>query len=109
MGPRDEKAGLVKASLDQDRQADGGKTLVLEDGGLPATLGLKVKDPFRKLGCTFWDPACMVDPNVDCSQQDPVYIITCGGCNEKVTEGPMTGQFQDLVRQEEKAGQTTLA
>ena len=67
-----------------DRQADGGRTLVLEDGGLPATLGLKIRDPFRQPGCTYKDPNCMVDPSLDCSQQDSVYIITCDGCQNAV-------------------------
>ena len=38
--------------------------------------------------CTYNDPTCMVDPAVDCSGQGKVYIVVCGGCNEKVVEGP---------------------
>ena len=63
---------------------------MLEDGGLPATLGLKVRDPFRTPGCTFKDPSCIVDESVDCSRQDSVYIITCNGCLETVTNGPVS-------------------
>ena len=78
----------IKKALESGEQADGGRTLVLEDGGLPITIGLKKRDPFRSHGCTFGDPDCMVDPSEDCSSQSKVYVITCGGCNQKVEEGP---------------------
>ena len=45
----------IKTSLSKDRQADRGKTLVVEDKGLPVTLGLRVRDLFRREGCTFGD------------------------------------------------------
>ena len=78
----------MSSSLRNDRQAVGGNTLVLEDGGLPATLGLRVRDPFRHEGCTFGDPTCIVDRRQDCSRQDVVYIITCNECKERVCQGP---------------------
>ena len=67
----------IKRSLASSDQADGGRTLVLEDGGLPVTIGLKKRDPFWTPGCTFMDPTCMVDSKEDCSGQAKVYIVTC--------------------------------
>ena len=77
----------IRAKLAEGQQADGGRTMVLEDGGLPATLGLKLRNPFRALQCTFGDPNCMVSPSTDCSLQDKVYIITCNECLDEVTTG----------------------
>ena len=65
--------------------------MVLEDGGIPITMGLKSRDPFRTQECTFSDVNCMVDTTTDCSQQDKVYIITCNGCMQDITTPPMTG------------------
>ena len=64
--------------------------MVLEDGGLPVTIGLKQRDPFRTPGCAFKDPECMIDPKEDCSGQAKVYIVTCDNinCQNKVIEGP---------------------
>ena len=58
--------------------------MVLEDGGAPATLGLKTRDPFRTDECRFKDPDCQVSTSVDCSRQDLTYIITCNGCLEEI-------------------------
>ena len=71
---------MIKEKMTSVEQADKGKTLVMEDGGVPATLGLKLRDPFRRPTCRFMDPNCMVDPTVDCSQQDQCYIVTCNTC-----------------------------
>ena len=70
----------IKTTLKAGTQADGGQTMVLEDGGAPATMGLKVKDPFRVEECRFKDKDCNVTTTTDCSQQDKTYIITCKGC-----------------------------
>ena len=86
--PNSELMKSISSSLSTDKQADGGRTLVVEEGGLPVTLGLRVKDPFRRDGCTFKDPECMVDAGVNCSKQDSVYCITCDGCQENVFQGP---------------------
>ena len=74
----------LKDKLKTTVQADGGQTMVLEDRGTPATLGLKVRDPFRDEEYRFKDPSCQVSPSVDCSMQDQTYIITCNGCQEAV-------------------------
>ena len=66
--------------------------MVFEDGGIPATLGLRERDPFRQLGCQFKDPTCMVDPKTDCSQQGQVYVITCNVCQTEVRDTTRSGQ-----------------
>ena len=76
----------IKEALKLCSQADGGTMLVVEDGGVPATLGIKSRDPFRSEGCTFRDPNCMVDIKNDCSKQDQIYIVTCNGCKESVNQ-----------------------
>ena len=98
----------IRRSLATSDQADGGRTLVLEDGGLPVTIGLKKRDPFRSHGCTFGDPSCMVDPKEDCSSQAKVYIITCGGCNMRVEEGPEERSGPNPLRLGERLSSTTL-
>ena len=86
---KDSKLQLaLTETLRSGEQPIGGRTLVLEDGGLPVTLGLKKRDPFRVNGCTFKDKKCIVSPNTDCSRQGQVYIITCKSCKSNVYEGP---------------------
>ena len=38
--------------------SDGMTRLIIEDGGAPVTLGLKIKDPFTTSGCQFGYPDC---------------------------------------------------
>ena len=83
---------VIRAKLAEGQQADGGRTMVLEDGGLPTTLGLKLRNPFRAQQCTFGDPNCMVSASTDCSLQDKVYVITCNECLDEVTTGTTNTQ-----------------
>ena len=76
----------IKNKFSKVDQADGGSTIIMEDGGIPATLGLKLRDPFRRSRCVFNDPECCVDPKVDCSKQDQCYILTCNSCQHQVGE-----------------------
>ena len=62
----------ISKSLASEKQADRGQTLVLEDGGLPIMIGLKVRDPFRCQGCMFKDDKCMINLNTDCSRHASV-------------------------------------
>ena len=45
----------VKNALRNQPQADGDRAIVMEDGGVPANLGLKNRDPFSSEGCKFKD------------------------------------------------------
>ena len=58
--------------------------MVLEDGGLQATLGLKVRDPSMLQQCIFGDPIAWLPPSLNCSLQGKVYIVTCDNCLEEV-------------------------
>ena len=81
-----------RAKLAKCPQPDGGTTMVIEDGGLTATRGAKMRDLFRIHQYTFMNPTCLADPKTDCSQQCKVYICTCDGCSEEViTEEVNTG------------------
>ena len=95
--PNSELQKLIKEYISKEKQADGGKTLVLEDGGLPITLGLKKKNPFRVEICTFNDPNCMVDRKTDCSKQNVTYIVTCNGCPDNVSYGPLIKNVPQLT------------
>ena len=90
--PGSELQKAVRKALEKAPQADGGKTMVLEDGGVPAHLGLKSRDPFRVEKCRFKDDNCRVDPATDCSQQGRVYILTCNACPEAVEGATSKGR-----------------
>ena len=55
---------------------------MVEDGGRPIHIGLKVRDPMRPKGCIFNDPTCFVDSNSECDRCGVVYKITCIKCTE---------------------------
>ena len=58
--------------------------LVIEDGGRPIHVGLKVRDPLRPKGCIFNDNTCLVTEGVDCDRSGVVYKIECITCLEAV-------------------------
>ena len=70
---------------------DGTRNLVMEEGGLPLTSGLKVLDPRKTEGCQFGDPECWVQGD-KCSSMGCVYCVTCNTCKEtldpEVREAP---------------------
>ena len=62
---------------------DGQQKLVLEDGGVPVTLGLKQKDPFSDNKCKFGDEECWVQDG-KCNAMGCIYNVTCIGCQEAI-------------------------
>ena len=40
---------------------DGSRNIVMEEGGVPLTMGLKRTDPCETEGCQFGDPDCWVE------------------------------------------------
>ena len=74
-------ASNLKAALGTTK--DGQTRMVLEDGGAPITLGLKVKDPFHKDECQFGDPDCWVAKG-KCGKMSCVYCVVCNACNEEI-------------------------
>ena len=36
--------------------------------------------------CIFQDPDCIVDPKIDCSRQDQIYIVKCNRSKDNVEQ-----------------------
>ena len=60
------------------------KTVVLEEGGHPISLGLKKRDPFAVEGCKFNDTKCIMKRGSDCSIMNAVYVIRCIQCKQEL-------------------------
>ena len=61
--------------------------MIVEDGGLPITRGLKAGDPGkRKINYVYVDKECIVSPNHKCDQMGIVYKIQCKQCNTVIEE-----------------------
>ena len=58
-----------------------GRTKTIEKGGLPISLGLKKKDPFKLSGCDFGDKGCPINDEQSCSTVGTCYRATCE-CSE---------------------------
>ena len=79
--PDDRLAEMLRKEIGITR--DGQKRLVMEEGGIPVTLGLKVSNPIRTEGCQFGDRECLVKKG-DCSTMGCIYCITCNKCKEEL-------------------------
>ena len=64
---------------------DGGRTKVVEDGGVPISMGLKRRDPHKSDKCIY-NEDCMVDVKNDCGVMNTCYSITCNKCPEETAE-----------------------
>ena len=63
------------------------RVMVIEDGGLPITRGLKIGDPGRKaMDCVFGHNDCIVSPKHNCDQQGVIYRIQCKTCDTVIDE-----------------------
>ena len=76
-------ATMLSNSLSKS-SINGRKTVVLEEGGHPISLGLNKRDPFATDGCKFKYPKCIMRPNKDCSMMSSVYVIRCIKCKEEL-------------------------
>ena len=74
-------ASKIKKAIGNTK--DGQTRLILEDGGAPVTLGLKVKDLFGVPICQFGDPECWVSEG-KCGKMFCLYCIICNTCNEQI-------------------------
>ena len=66
--------------------------MVTEDGGRPAISSLRRSDPFKKFGCRYNDPTCIVEGDKDCAKTGVIYEITCVKCSheeESISEKPV--------------------
>ena len=61
--------GLLTARLKKTLNPEGAKERVqiMEEGGLPISIGLRVNDPFHPGSCRFGDTKCIVENGKDCS------------------------------------------
>ena len=64
--------------------AKGNKRLVVEEGGLPVSIGLKLANPFKTDGCQFGDNNCLIQDDHDCGTMGAVYCIKCLGCKAEL-------------------------
>ena len=53
---------------------------MLEEGGIPVTLGLKLNDPFLTSGCQFGAEKCLISEKHKCNATRAVYTIKCKTC-----------------------------
>ena len=60
---------------------DGSVNLVMEEGGVPITMGLKKTDPRETQGCQFGDDNCWIQGN-KCSAIGSIYVVTFNSCKE---------------------------
>ena len=67
----------VRDKINNITGLDGGKTMVLEMGGMPITAGIMKNDPFKPSTCRFGNANCLVDNANDCMSSNAVYKITC--------------------------------
>ena len=61
---------------------DGGKTLILEQGGAGLMSQVQKSDPFRPPTCRWRNEKCRVNPKSDCMASGRTYAITCTKCQE---------------------------
>ena len=90
--PGGELASRLKKILNPRDSKD--RIQVVEEGGLPISVGLKANDPFRPQSCRFGDDKCMVEVGKDCATMGIIYEITCSTCQTpiEVEEGPQSSR-----------------
>ena len=76
----------IEKSVNTDRSNSEGKFLVVEDGGRPIHVGMRVNDPRRPSGCVFGDRDCIVDSKYQCDKMSMIYRISCISCNQMIAE-----------------------
>ena len=79
-------ATLKKHLSNQVNSGKSHTTKVIEDGGLPIHIGLKVKDLMRPTGGIFGDPNCIVKSNQQCDRMGVIYNIHCNTCNDQIED-----------------------
>ena len=75
--PNSELATKLKESPNKQPQRANGRTKPIEKGGLPISIGLKKKDPFRINGCDFEDERCPINNKQACSTVGSCYRAMC--------------------------------
>ena len=67
--PGGELATRLKKTLNPKDSKE--KIQVVEEGGLPISVGLRTNDPFRPQSCRYEDNKCMVESGKDCAPWEP--------------------------------------
>ena len=75
--PNSKLSKELKEAIDKLPTVAGGRTKPIEKGGLPVSIGLKKKDPFRAEGCDFNDDNCPVQDSQSCSTMGTCYRVIC--------------------------------
>jgi len=73
-------ASMLRQKLGQT--PDGNTRLVMEEAGVPVSMGLKRNNPIKAEGWRFDDGECMVDTKGDCSNLRSRYMIRCQKCSK---------------------------
>ena len=79
--PNSELAIKLRETLNNQPMLANGRTKPIEKGGLPTSLGLKMKDPFKQDGCDFGDETCPIIESQACSTVGSCYRAICE-CSE---------------------------
>ena len=81
-----------------NKRDDPARVMIVEDGGLPITRGLKAGDPSKsKMNYVYGDSQCIVSPNHRCDQSGEVYKLQCKDCNTVIEEdNSMTRREADM-------------
>ena len=93
--------GLLRSNLSRAINSihpENEKVLVIEDGGMPITQGLKIKDPLRPSGCIFNDSRCPVKEGIDCDRTGVIYKIECRTCIDIAEDPSKTYNYIGLTR-----------
>ena len=88
--------GTLAAKLKKSLNPEGSKERiqVVEEGGLPVSVGLRVNDPFHPGTWRYGHKECIVEKGKDCATMGILYEITCKSCNEviEMNEGEQTSR-----------------
>ena len=79
--PDSKLAKDLRKVLNKQPTIPEGRTNHNEKGGLPVSIGLKIKDPFKLNGCDFGDDNCPVDGKQLCSTMGSCYRAICESTN----------------------------
>ena len=93
--------GVLRKELTKSlnsQRGENNRILVIEDGGRPIHVGLKVRDPHRLDGCVFGQEACPVVSGTDCDRTGVVYKIECKQCKETAENVNSVHNYIGLTR-----------
>ena len=81
--PGAELKNAISKKIGQTYGQDGGFTKVVEDGGIPISMGLKRRDPHKADKCIYNEDCIVDDTKKDCAVMNTCYIIECNKCPDE--------------------------